>query len=290
MKNIIICTKNANSAIKRILEENQEYDVRVKPLEDLRMVESFNPAAVVLEGESNDIKDILMTTKVSTPLIVATERTLDEITVRAEAYDYLITPINEKELKVRVENMLKIKQLKESISQISSTDELTGLYNRKYLHERLEQEISRSKRYGSPISLILFDIDYFKVVNDMYGYDWGDILLKKISEILVKHARKEDIVTRYGDEEFIIALPNTNEDSAYIFAERVRRDIERMAFMPEGEEEPHRVTISGGISCYPYLNKDENAQSIIRYAEHALYNAKRRGKNKIVQFSQMDLE
>ena len=163
--------------------------------------------------------------------------------------------------------------------------------NRRYLHERLEAEIARAKRYHFCVSCLLIDIDFFKVINDMYGYDWGDVLLKLITDILKRHIRKEDILTRYGDEEFLIVLPNTSEDNAYIFAERVRKDVEKLQFFPDGEEEAHPITISGGISCYPYLeNVDESANSIIRYAEHALYNAKKRGKNRVITFSQVNLE
>ena len=173
---------------------------------------------------------------------------------------------------------------------VSTTDELTGLHNRKYLNERLEQEISRSRRYGISLSCLLFDLDFFKVVNDIYGYEWGDVLLRSIADKLKQLIRKEDILTRYGDEEFLLILPNTSEDNAFLFAERFRRDIEKMEFIPAGEEERHPITISGGISTYPCIEgAEEDANTIIRYAEHALYNAKKRGKNKIVQFSQINL-
>ncbi|MDD3437284.1 MAG: diguanylate cyclase [Candidatus Gastranaerophilales bacterium] len=95
----------------------------------------------------------------------------------------------------------------------------------------------------------------------------------------------------YADEEFLLILPNTSEENTFLFAEHFRRDIEKMEFIPAGEEEKHPVTISGGISTYPCLeNVEEDAYTIIRYAEHALYNAKKRGKNKIVQFSQINLD
>ena len=91
-------------------------------------------------------------------------------------------------------------------------------------------------------------------------------------------------------EEFLLILPNTSEENAFLFAERFRKDIERMEFIPAGEEENHPITISGGISTYPCIeDTDEDANTIIRYAEHALYNAKKRGKNKIVQFSKLNL-
>ena len=125
----------------------------------------------------------------------------------------------------------------------------------------------------------------------MYGYEWGDVLLKNFADKLKALIRKEDVLTRYGDEEFIVILPNTSEDNAFLFAERFRKDIEKMEFIPAGEEERHPITVSGGISTYPCLaNVEEDANTVIRYAEHALYNAKKRGKNKIVQFSQINLE
>ena len=140
------------------------------------------------------------------------------------------------------------------------------------------------------MSCLLIDIDFFKTVNDMYGYDWGDVLLKKVAEMLSALIRKEDILTRYGDEEFLLILPNTSEQQAFIFAERFRKDIEKMEFIPANEEERHPITISGGISSYPFLeNVEENSNTIIRYAEHALYNAKQSGKNQIVQFSRINL-
>ncbi|MDD3150381.1 MAG: GGDEF domain-containing protein [Candidatus Gastranaerophilales bacterium] len=291
MENIIIYTQDSDSEIQKLLENTEDYSIRVKKTDEIREAEQLNPQVIVVETNDEDAKNIFMCNKFSAPVLVAAQNILEGVTVRADSYDYILKPYKQEELKVRIKNLLKIKQLKNEINVVATTDELTGLYNRKYLHERLEAEISRAKRYNLKLSCLLLDIDFFKVVNDMYGYDWGDVLLKKITEILKQYVRKEDILTRYGDEEFIIILPNTDEDNAYLFAERLRRDIEKMEFMPDGEEEPHPITISGGISCYPYLeNTDESANTLIRYAEHALYNAKKRGKNKMIQFSQINLD
>jgi len=290
MKNIIIYTENGSSELE-YLRENEGYSVRSKNISEIKEAEELNPYIIILDVSKEALKDTLVRNKFPAPVLIKSDEIFENTTVRAEAYDYILTPVNKNELKVRVETLLKIKELKNEIEFVSTTDNLTGLYNRKYLHERLEAELSRAKRYNTPLSLLLVDIDFFKVVNDMYGYDWGDVLLKEITEILKRHIRKEDILTRYGDEEFIVVLPNTDEDNAFIFSERFRRDIEKMEFFPDGEDERHPITISGGISCYPFLeNVDENANTMIRYAEHALYNAKKRGKNKIVQFSQINFE
>ncbi len=241
--------------------------------------------------DMDKLKEICQITKFETSVLICADEIPEDLTVRAEAYDFIKKPVNKTELNTRVKALSKIMKYKLGIKKIAITDELTGLYNRKYLQHRLDAEISRTKRYGGCVSCLLFDIDYFKTVNDMYGYEWGDVLLKKVAQMLEGFIRKEDVLTRYGDEEFILILPNTSEDQAYIFAERFRKDIEKMEFIPANEEERHPITISGGIAEYPFLeNVEENSNTIIRYAEHALYSAKQKGKNQIVQFSKMNLE
>lgn len=289
MKNIVIYSTQAKSDLVDTLSAIDDVSVRVEHESQLKEYSLLNPNLLIVE-QTSSLKDVLMTTKFSCPLLFLGS-VFTEPTVRADGYDFISTPVNKDELLIRVKTLLKIKDLKDTLSLATTTDELTGLYNRKYLHERLEAEISRAKRYKTQLSCLLFDIDFFKVVNDMYGYDWGDVLLRSLADKLKALIRKEDVLTRYGDEEFLLLLPNTTEDNAFLFAERFRRDIERMEFIPAGEEERHPITISGGIATYPCLeNSDEDANTIIRYSEHALYNAKKRGKNKIIQFSQINLE
>ena len=291
MKNIVIFTDRDCSNLEALFSKNEEYDVRTKNIDEIKDALKYNPSLIVLKCAEQKLKEVSMVTKLPCPALIISEKFIDDILFRGDSYDFVTEPVDEKELNLRVKNLLKIKELKETINQVSTTDALTGLHNRKFLHERLEAEISRAKRYDTKLSCLLLDIDFFKVVNDMYGYDWGDVLLKKIAEMLKSFIRKEDILTRYGDEEFIVILPNTPEENAFIFAERFRREIEKMEFIPAGEEERHPITISGGISSYPFLqNVEEDANTLIRYAEHALYNAKKRGKNKIVQFSQINIE
>lgn len=288
MKNVIIYTDKNSSTIADTISTIDDVNIRLENADSLKDYETLNPGVIIIESVP-DIKDVLMVTKFKYPILFIGE-TFKGCTVRAVAFDYIKTPVDNQELIVRVKNMLKIKDLRDKLKTLSTTDELTGLHNRKYLLERMEQEISRARRYGTALSVLLFDLDFFKVVNDIYGYEWGDVLLRSIADKLKQLIRKEDIITRYGDEEFVVVLPNTSEDNAFLFAERFRKDIERMEFIPAGEEERHPITISGGISTYPcFKDAEEDANTIIRYAEHALYNAKKRGKNKIVQFSQLNL-
>ena len=290
-KNIIIYNQDKKSKLESQILKGEHYSVQVKLPDEIKNAESLNPDLIILDNTRQVNEDILIRNKIAVPLLVVSDEIFENIMIRAETYDYILNPVNNSELMVRIANLLKIKEMKDQIRIVSTTDELTGLYNRNCLHQRLEEELARAKRYNLPVSCILLDVDYFKVVNDIYGYDWGDVLLKQITEILKRRARKEDVLTRYGDEEFILVLPNTNEENAKIFAERIRKDIEEMEFIPEGEEEKHPITISGGIASYPFLMEaEENTNTIIRYAEHALYAAKKRGKNQMVLFSEMNLE
>lgn len=289
MQNIVIYSTQSQSELTGILSEIDEANVRVEAESQIKEYTLLNPGLIIFEQGLN-LKDVLMTTKFSCPVLFIGP-VFTDITVRAEGFDFINSPVNKAELLIRAKSLLKIKELKDTLGLATTTDELTGLHNRKYLHERLDAEISRAKRYKTKLSCLLFDIDFFKVVNDMYGYDWGDVLLKSLAEKLKSLVRKEDVLTRYGDEEFLLVLPNTSEENAFLFAERFRRDIEKMEFIPAGEEERHPITISGGISTYPcFENVEEDANTVIRYAEHALYNAKKRGKNKIIQFSQINLD
>ena len=288
MANIVIYSKNKATPLAAMLAEIDEASVRVEDGSIMREYSMLNPSLIVVEDVDN-LSDILMTTKFTCPLLFVGDRF--KTIVRAEGYDFISAPVNSDELVVRVKALLKISYYKDKVDEVSTTDELTGLHNRKYLQEALESEISRSRRYKTKVSCILFDLDYFKAVNDMYGYEWGDILLRNIAGMLDVSVRKEDIVTRYGDEEFLLILPETSEDNAFVYAERFRRSVEKMEFIPAGEEERHPITISGGIATFPCMeNVQEDANTLIRYAEHALYNAKHRGRNKIVQFSQINLD
>lgn len=287
--NIVIYSEKGQSELADIINVDDEVEVREFDLSELENYKQYNPGVLILDFDVDKVREFCAVRKLECCVLVPVNIIPENLTVRALSYDYIKTPCDKTELNVRLRALTKTYETKRSLVKSAICDELTGLYNRKYLHHRLEAEISRSKRYGTSLSCLLIDIDYFKIVNDMYGYDWGDILLKKIAQMLSALIRKEDVLTRYGDEEFIVVLPETNEQQAMIFAERFRKDIERMEFVPANEEERHPVTISGGISSFPCMEEvDENANTLIRYAEHALYNAKQSGKNKIVEFSKMN--
>ena len=159
------------------------------------------------------------------------------------------------------------------LRQLSVTDALTGLVNRRYLEERLTEEVKRSNRHGYPMAFLMIDVDFFKSYNDEFGHMEGDKALKVVANALKETLRGADIAARYGGEEFSILLPQTTPEEAKTIAERVRQRVENTEF-------PRRkITISIGIAnCSPALNSCEN---LISAADKALYEAKRKGRNKV---------
>ena len=171
MKNIVVYTDKNSSALADVFAQIDDTNIRVEGADNLKEYETLNPALIVVESVPT-IKDDLIVTKFKVPVLFVGE-TFKGTTVRAVAYDYIKTPVDNDELVIRANCLLKIRDLREKLKVVSTTDELTGLHNRKYLNERLEQEISRARRYGFNLSCLLFDLDFFKVVNDIYGYEWA---------------------------------------------------------------------------------------------------------------------
>ncbi len=177
----------------------------------------------------------------------------------------------------------KVVELKvfEEASHYSKCDYLTGLYNRGYFEEALQGEISRAKRYKTEFSLIFFDIDNFKRINDTVGHLGGDLALSKIADLIRTEKRGEDIAARYGGEELVLVLPSTSKSNAVIKAERIRQKISELPLSFGGIN--FSVTMSGGIATYPH--DAITAEGIIECADQALYRSKASGKNQINLYS-----
>jgi diguanylate cyclase (GGDEF)-like protein/PAS domain S-box-containing protein len=163
---------------------------------------------------------------------------------------------------------------KKELEKFASIDKLTGIYNRRMLDTFLQKEIEVAKRHKDNLSLIIIDIDFFKLVNDTYGHLVGDNVLKQLSKIISENIRISDIFGRYGGEEFLIICTKTSEDSAFILAEKLRKEIENFRFEKVGYK-----TISLGISS---LKKDDNIELLFKKADEALYEAKKSGRNKSI--------
>jgi diguanylate cyclase (GGDEF)-like protein len=177
--------------------------------------------------------------------------------------------------KVSFSNM----KMQKRIHDMAIKDPLTGLFNRRYFNQKLEDELSRSRRTKMPVSLIYMDIDHFKKYNDQNGHPVGDVLLKMFAQVLNKTSRKNDIPCRIGGEEFVIILPHTDKMGAAIKAEKLRRVLESTPF-PHGETQPlGKVTASMGVSEYPSHCHD--VEGLVRAADEALYQVKSATRNKV---------
>jgi diguanylate cyclase (GGDEF)-like protein len=158
---------------------------------------------------------------------------------------------------------------------LAATDELTKLYNRRYFNERLAEAMSAARRHDYPLSLIMIDLDHFKVVNDNYGHSAGDQVLKAFADLLRDMIRAEDVAARWGGEEFIIILPHTLCEAAAALAERIRDAFENIS----RSTTPIALSASFGVV---QLRIGEDEDSLIRRADDALYCAKHEGRNRVV--------
>ena len=172
--------------------------------------------------------------------------------------------------------MIELKVLEET-NKHSPPDGLTGLFNRRFFDEALEGEMNRAQRYDGIFSIIFFDLDHFKKLNDTYVHQAGDLTLKRVSEILILEKRTEDLACRYGEEELVPILPETQKINALVIAERIRQKVEDLKLEFDGKS--FNVTLSGGVASFPADAK--NTKSLLYVSDVALYQAKETGRNKI---------
>ncbi len=205
------------------------------------------------------------------------------------ADDYLCKPFNHAELLARVNSGIRLLKLEKSLKKaneeiriMSITDPLTGIYNRGYLAEHLPREITRAKRYKHPLSLIMCDIDFFKKVNDTYGHQAGDQVLKKFVQSINDSIRNNiDWVARYGGEEFVVVLPETDSGTACHIAERLRNTVSGKEIYVQKKQ--IHITASFGVAVFDPSTPGNNIsyESIINQADKYLYQAKHEGRNRV---------
>ncbi len=230
------------------------------------------------------------------PVIMVTVRDNMDAKIRGlseGASDYLTKPFEDQELVARARVHLhnqtlqtELRRRNARLEQISRTDELTGLSNRRHFMEVIDAEFARCTRYQSPLSLVLLDLDHFKTINDTFGHVVGDGVLAGVGATLTDLLRKCDSAARYGGEEFALLLPETVASGAMVVAERCRQVIEETDF--EGVAPNFRVTASFGVAAYPE-HVVGRVEDLIRKADQALYLAKGRGRNQAVSIRGADI-
>ena len=254
-------------------------------------IDGYEVARRIKRDESLPFIPIILVTALSD-----TENIVQGLNTGAD--DYIAKPYHFQELEARVRAMLRIKRLQDELDlknrelevankrlkKLSITDGLTELFNHRHVHELLRDEFERSRRSEEPLAVVMIDLDRFKAVNDTYGHPTGDVVLYETARILRETAREIDMVGRYGGEEFIAILPNTDEEEGARFAERVRHAVE--AHLYRDEQNEIHMTCSSGVASFP-AEGVESPEELLKNADEALYLAKESGRNRVVRASQL---
>lgn len=284
---LIIC-----NIIKSILETpNIQIEITQSGEDCIVLANKIHPTIILLDIIMNGL-DGYETCKIlkanestrDIPIIFITGNDDSESVLKAfemGAADYVPKPFIPEELKARVmvhmqniKNQRKLQFLMEELRVLATTDSLTKLYNRRYFMDKLNLYVNNSEE---PICLILFDVDNFKRINDTYGHNAGDIVLTTISNIFKLILQEEDIISRWGGEEFMICLPNITIDRAFLIAEKLRKEIENYTF--KFDDEICHTSVTGGVLQY---DRTLNTEKNITKTDRALYSGKVTGKNHCV--------
>lgn len=239
--------------------------------EDPRFAAEFDKETRI---ETRSIVAVPLISKGKTLGVIELINILDEGKFDQESFDLLLTIADY--AAIAIENARYV----EKIRQLTVTDDVTHLYNARYLEQVLEQNFRRSRRYKTPLSLLFIDLDFFKFVNDTFGHLVGSDVLRETAHILKNSTRMTDVVTRYGGDEFVIILPETTQDEAEIVAMRISEAIRTHTF---GERHgiKHKLTASIGIATYP--DDADNKVDLLRLADHAMYWVKEHNRNGIAR-------
>jgi two-component system, cell cycle response regulator len=224
------------------------------------------------------------------PILLVAEQGEDERIARAlelGVNDYVVRPVDAQELIARIRTQVRRKRFNDALRQsvvqtieMAVTDGLTGLHNRRYLETHLDILFERAVSRGRPLSYLIADIDKFKLINDAFGHDGGDDVLREFANLLRRQVRGADLVSRYGGEEFVVAMPDTDAELAAKVAERVRAAVAEKTFdLPNGRKIP--VTVSVGVATLQ--GRADSIASLAKRADTALYEAKAAGRNCVVQ-------
>jgi two-component system cell cycle response regulator len=288
--------ENSTSRIRQALTERFEVEITADSAQALALTEGRDFDLLIVSLSLRDGDGLRLCSQIKsndrvrqTPVLLVTDADETAGLMRAleiGVNDYIVRPIDANELRARVRTQLRRKLYAErlrgmvsSAMELAITDPLTGLYNRRYLELHLKSLMARAVADGKPICVLVFDIDHFKGVNDTYGHDAGDEVLRDFSDRLRRGVRGIDLVARYGGEEFVLVMPETDASYAAFVAERLRSDVECGPFKTRfGAEFP--MTVSIGLA--EWHGASDSAEAMIKRADQALYTAKRAGRNRVV--------
>lgn len=262
---------------------------------NIGMAESFDLTIISLNLQNQDGLRVVSQlrsfsqTRDGLVLVLVEEHQIEQLARALDmgVNDYLIRPLDRNELVARVQTQLKRKRYSDRLRQnlelgleMAITDQLTGLYNRRYMESHLKTQIHHSLQNGKSVSFLIIDVDYFKAINDTHGHDVGDLVLKQFSQRLSANVRGLDLACRYGGEEFVVVMPDTDVAFAYSIAERLRQEIADGPFDVMPGKDPLKLTISIGVTSSQ--GKDDTVDALLKRADQALYRAKNEGRNRVV--------
>ncbi|MBL1211020.1 diguanylate cyclase [Geminocystis sp. GBBB08] len=299
-KNFFILAVDDNS-INRILldkllkKEGYKTKILSRSEEVLFSLEEFKPDLILLDLMMPNIDGLELCEKIKQnphyqeiPIIFITASDEKQDLLKAfdlGAVDYITKPFHNQELLARVKNHLELKftrdELKKALvelEKLAKTDELTGISNRRHFTSLAEREFNLAKRQKRFFSLLILDIDYFKKINDTYGHPVGDYVIKSVAQECIQCLRKEDLCARWGGEEFIIFLSESNLEEALIVANRIRSHIENKVIIYES----FKINLTVSIGVCVYHDDDKSIVQTISRVDTALYKAKNTGRNKVV--------
>ena len=296
----ILVVDERKSSIDRIetaLSSQHTIEVVENPQEALLRAAEGNFDLLMLSLEFNNFDGLRLVGQVRSlertrhvPILLVTDPGEDARLLRGldlGANDYVLRTADKNEMIARVRSQVRRKRYAEKLRdnvqysmEMALTDPLTGLFNRRYMETHVGTLVERSAARGKSLSLLILDIDYFKSINDNFGHDAGDDVLREFAERLKASIRGIDLACRYGGEEFVVVMPDTDLGVATLVAERIRRRIAGEPFPIEKGARAIEVTISVGIAAR--VGPQDNASQMLKRADEALYRAKRDGRNRVV--------
>jgi diguanylate cyclase (GGDEF)-like protein len=264
----VITAANGIEALEKLETENVQI-----ALSDIMMPKMDGFELIKRVRSNPDLKNIY--------LILITARIQEGDRVRGldlGADDYITKPFSFSELLARIRVGSRVVQYQQHLEYQTQVDSLTGLFNRRAFEKKINEEFERSKRYHNPLSVLILDIDNFKMINDTYGHHGGDAALVKISETLRERTRQSDFPSRYGGEEFVLVLPETDQDNALQVASKIHESIRKCSFGTTAR--PFVLTVSVGVSSTS-ARFYSDWRELVDDADRALYVAKNSGKDRI---------
>ena len=295
----ILVVDDRKSSIERVenaLGRQHTVEVEENPQEALFRAAEGNYDLVMLSLDFKDFDGLRLVGQVRSlertrhlPILLVTDAGQDARLLRGldlGANDYVLRTADKNEMIARVRSQVRRKRYAERLRdtvqysmELALTDPLTGLFNRRYMETHVGTLVERSAARGKAVSVLILDIDYFKSINDTFGHDAGDDVLREFADRLKKSIRGIDLACRYGGEEFVVVMPETDLGVATLVAERIRRRIAGESFAVERGARSLKVTISVGIAAR--MGPQDNASQILKRADEALYRAKRDGRNRV---------